>query len=121
MKKALIFALLLSSFSSMALEYGPFNKFFQLGKVEFFRSTGYFEGREADYEVTVLNNYWFPICLIPELVAIKNGRDEYDQNAYIIPAGTQVNLGNYGALLLGKSWHMKWEYFVSQDLSHCEG
>jgi hypothetical protein len=116
-----LLAILLSvGVQAQTLDYGPFRKYFELGQVDFYRSTGFYQERESDYEVIVHNKYPFAICLIPELIVVRNGRDEYTQANYIIEANSSTNLGHYGALEFGRSWHMKWEYFVSQDLYHCE-
>lgn len=101
------------------LEYGEFKKYFALGEVDFYRATGYLDGRESDYEVYVNNKYPFEVCLVPTLKLIKNGRIEFFEPSYIIPANSEVNLGNYGAKEFGKSWHVKWDYFISRNLEYC--
>jgi hypothetical protein len=101
------------------LNYTDFEKYFQLGEVEFTRATGFYQGREADMEVIVANNYPFEVCLVPTYEVIKNGRVELFEPNFIHPAKTSVNIGNYGADVFGKSWHIKWNFLVSQNLEKC--
>jgi hypothetical protein len=105
--------------ASNELNYGAYENYFQLGEVEFNRSAGMLGERTSDYHVTVTNNYSFEICLIPTLDLIKNGRNEFLEPNFIIPANTEVELGHYGAQEFGKSWHVKWDFFISTNLENC--
>ena len=117
-----LFALVLSSQISAhheTLDYGDYNEFFELGEVSFERSAGSLEGRVSDYHVVVHNNYNSFICLVPTLELLKNGRNDFLEESFILPPNSAVELGSYGAENFGKSWHVKWNYFISQNLEFC--
>lgn len=101
------------------LTYGEDKLYFELGEVDFYRSAGKLGDRVSDYNVTVVNNYGFDICLVPTFEIIKNGRIDYNEPSFIIDAGETVELGHYGAKNFGKSWHIKWDFFISQNLEYC--
>jgi hypothetical protein len=117
-----LFSLVLSTQVSAhheTLTYGDYNQFFELGEVTFERSAGSLNGRVSDYHVVVTNHYNSDICLVPTLQLIKNGRNEFLEESFILPPNSTVDLGSYGAEKFGKSWHVKWDYFISQNLEYC--
>lgn len=101
------------------LDYGPFEKYFELGEVDFFRATGFLGDREADYDVVVKNNYPVDICLVPTMNLIKNGRVDFLEPSFILGPNEEVELGHYGAESFGSSWRIKWDYFISANLEYC--
>lgn len=101
------------------LTYGEDKLYFELGEVDFYRSAGKLGDRVSDYNVTVVNNYPFEVCLVPTFEIIKNGRIDYTEPSFILDAGATVELGHYGAETFGKSWHIKWDFFISQNLEYC--
>ena len=122
LKIAALFSILISS-SLFAhhdtLTYGEYDQYFQLGEVYFERSAGKLEGRVSDYHVVVHNNYDSFLCLVPTLQLIKNGRNDLLEDSFILPPNSATSLGNYGAEIFGKSWNIKWDFFVSQNLEYC--
>jgi hypothetical protein len=124
LKMIALFSLILSS-SLFAkydnLVYGDYVQYFELGEVIFERSAGLLDGRESDYHVVVTNGYNTEVCLVTNLELIKNGRNEFIQERFILNANSETELGNYGAEVFGSSWHIKWDYFVSESLDYCEG
>ncbi|MCF8059035.1 MAG: hypothetical protein K9K67_07050 [Bacteriovoracaceae bacterium] len=101
------------------LVYGEYGKYFELGKVDFYRSAGKLDGKTSDFDVIVKNNYGFEVCLVPSFELIKNARVEFYEPSFILPANSEVELGHYGAVNLGKSWHAKWDYLISVNLENC--
>lgn len=101
------------------LVYGDYEHYFELGEVDFYRATGFYNGKESDYNVSVVNNYPFEVCLVPSFEIIKNGRIDYLEPSFILPPNSTTELGHYGAENFGKSWHVKWDFLVSQNLEYC--
>ena len=122
LKIVALFSLLLSTSlfaDHETLTYGDYEQYFELGEVSFERAAGRLGDRVSDYRVAVHNNYNSFICLVPTLELIKNGRDELYEDTFILPPNSSVDLGAYGAKVFGKSWNIKWNFFISQNLEYC--
>jgi len=101
------------------LEYGEYKKYFQLGEVEFYRSAGKLDGKTSDFDVIAKNNYPFEVCLVPTFDLIRNAREDYYEPNYILGPNSEVELGHYGAIVFGRSWQAKWDFFISTNLENC--
>ncbi len=104
---------------SDGLVYGDYETFFQLGEVVFTRAAGKWNGRTSEYDVIVYNNYGFDVCLVPSFEFIKNSREDFYEPSFILPPNSRIELGHYGAIRFGSSWHVKWNYFISTNLEYC--
>lgn len=104
---------------SAELVYGEYKNYFELGSVVFTRAAGKLNDRTSEYDVVVYNNYPFEVCLVPSFEFIKNSREDFLEPSFILPPNSRVELGHYGAIVLGSSWHIKWNFLVSTNLENC--
>lgn len=101
------------------LTYGEYEQYFELGQVTFERSAGRLGDRVSDYHVVVHNNYDRFVCLVPTLELLKNGRNDLLEDSFVLTPNSATELGSYGAEVFGKSWHVKWNFFVTENLEYC--
>lgn len=104
---------------SDGLIYGDYEEYFNLGEVVFTRAAGKWNGRTSEYDVIVYNNYPFDICLVPSFEFIKNSREDFYEPSFILGPNSRTELGHYGAIRFGSSWHVKWNFLISTNLENC--